>query len=587
MLLGIILISHINKEGFVPSFQQNTDNNSISNDILETINEDVTLRKLTLSNGNVHEFLYCSIMIDSSIFEKSSSIGKSHYSDAGGVIFTTFSQLVCDNVTFLSNVASIGGAIASISTKLYLITTKFTENMGLKYGGALYYTGSESDLPSDVLIIQNSNFSKNVGLYLGGAVFLYKPSECSISKCQFSSNEASISGGCIFANYAKLYAILCRFESNIVHNMNLEVIKNANLGTNAMIPRGGGSISFGAANSKNTYELLTQECCFINNSVTNGILFANGNPGDNVILDGSVIYTSKGDSIDIKKINTANSRYSIISKPIVTLIDIENGNDKCNYSDEKNGIVVNYSQPSPSNSAKETINQIPSPTKYTYVATPITRLSFLIYSPVNPSKKLNIPNISIPEYHPKISPRESSSSNDSTCSSSCSISLTRIETDTYTHTNQCNGNTNFTIFTWIKTETVISTYINIVTSDGIAIDGGSLTKNNIPLIIGISACVLIILIAIGITVAIIYKKGEITSSSTETYDNVMKVEQVNYSNDFTGYITNLNPLFSTQITGDDDPFRQDFEEKNEDENVMILGDLTFGASDSVENKISI
>jgi predicted outer membrane repeat protein len=126
----------------------------------------LTIDRLTVSNG---------------------SLNGAH---GGAVLVKSAAKLTITNTTFLGNVATIGGAIASDGTVLVTGTT-FVGNGSTNVGGALFIG------TSGLLDVANSTFTGNATTFAGGAIH-NSASEAMVASSTFSGNTATIEGGAIF-----------------------------------------------------------------------------------------------------------------------------------------------------------------------------------------------------------------------------------------------------------------------------------------------------------------------------------------------------------------------------------------------------
>lgn len=129
----------------------------------------------------------CAVSISNSIFEDCNSID-----DAGGAIYSIYSNLKVTNTNFTKCNGNFAGAICSLNSELIVEYSNFINNLARYEGGAIYKMyGSMS--------IKKSEFNGNAALN-GGAVFSDNCTYFEIKDSEFSSNEASGFGGAIFSN---------------------------------------------------------------------------------------------------------------------------------------------------------------------------------------------------------------------------------------------------------------------------------------------------------------------------------------------------------------------------------------------------
>ena len=127
------------------------------------------------------------IYITNTTFENSKS-----EDDAGGAIYSLYSDLRIKNSTFINCSANFGGAICSLNSDMIISYSNFTNNSAGYEGGAIYKMYGYVKLTS-------SNFTSNSALN-GGAFFVDNCTTLDIKDSNFILNEASGIGGAIFSN---------------------------------------------------------------------------------------------------------------------------------------------------------------------------------------------------------------------------------------------------------------------------------------------------------------------------------------------------------------------------------------------------
>ena len=182
--------------------------------------------------GSVCIYTKSVVMILNSLFQNNAATHK------GGAIYSQGKKLIVKsssfkNNTVCNNYVSCGGAISgydkiqqvqvpplknstagdvtdSIST-FYIFNCSFQRNMAKENGGAIHSKGVK-------LTIKSSSFSDNSAGQSGGAIFIVPLSSlslnCSILKCSFSQNKATLIGGAVSYTGKELFLKTSMFKSN-------------------------------------------------------------------------------------------------------------------------------------------------------------------------------------------------------------------------------------------------------------------------------------------------------------------------------------------------------------------------------------
>ena len=115
-------------------------------DLEGKVGVDVEIASAQASAKRVNQYYMSSVKIkDGLTFSKCYAFGAGPATGSGGAIFLSYSSLTSSNggiITFTQNIASVGGAICTLASPVYLNPPpKFEENVAYKYGGAIYFQG--------------------------------------------------------------------------------------------------------------------------------------------------------------------------------------------------------------------------------------------------------------------------------------------------------------------------------------------------------------------------------------------------------------------------------------------------------------
>ena len=145
----------------------------------------------------------------------------------GGAVFHGGNKLFVSNTAFEGNVAtgrinSMGGALftSSKQSNVKLFRCSFTKNKALRFGGAIFHTGSK-------LSAIYTNFKENAAVESsnssGGALFMSNSqSVVNVSWCYFKKNTASRYGGAVVCTGRKIHIRNSTFAENIVSSVSAE-----------------------------------------------------------------------------------------------------------------------------------------------------------------------------------------------------------------------------------------------------------------------------------------------------------------------------------------------------------------------------
>lgn len=390
---------------------------------------DTTLSGVYSSTQRTSEFYSSSITIkDSTQFIGNYAFGSAEAAGSGGAVFVANSMLTIDSdvptestltdrIKFISNQAILGGALATLSSPIYLYKTLFQNYAAMKYGGGIFFqtlltaeTAERMD-SSMQIIIKNSNFDSNTATEYGGAVAISSSFSSYFENCNIYDNHVSFAGAGLYvfnSNILKLFT--CNFYRNKINN---QVYRNfgSNLINNKQNlaktsyntrfrARGGGALCFVSDNrlgvpldslstSTNKRTIDSTHCCFAGNNADDTSTSFGDGPGHELMFDGLAKWTSVEDAIKGYKSTTFNLLVSHTAKG--WNVDSETAFEMALFAMSSDEYPNGYdwstdtrttpaeSQPVPareSNTGNANLtSSVPSPTKYTYVATAITALT--------------------------------------------------------------------------------------------------------------------------------------------------------------------------------------------------------------------
>lgn len=415
--------------------------------------------KLFSSNYQTSYFSSC-IHIIYCIFENNTGFGSLLTSGWGGSLFLYQCQCDISGCKFSSNAAACGGAVSTLETNIYIHendgkggNTIFVNNTAFLNGGALYCNGLKD---SGITFIVNTNFESNNASQTGGAIYIGIIKDLYVYNCKFSDNEAGHNGGAVMLrseddnDYFQPFFSYCTFERNRAGEVNKLAKENNTIVLGGPINQRIDFEGRGCAGLAMIFcSLFTAHCIFNNNSQTNG---------RRLVLDvRDTLQGISGVSMMLSNVNSWNSFHDCVpdyltytskkTKPQIVIHRSESQND-CRD-------IPNFYQipgTSPNSNRRNTVSNVPSPTTFTYHATPIiiTKLKTIIVTPCimtftptlsrPPTMKQEAKTPSIPPSPTAISVPEGYKS---------SVVLTNKTVETYTLVNH-----NTSVLTYIITEVV-------------------------------------------------------------------------------------------------------------------------------------
>ena len=369
----------------------------------EKIGIDTTI--LSTFNNEISQGYYrCSLSIDEVKFENCFAFGSGYSQGNGGAIFIGCGSLLIANKLslFSKNFAKIGGAICSFCSSLNIKNAQLLiETLLILLAVLCAFKDSfkktktkKTSFYSQSAIFnikgEGERFISNTAGELGGAIAVSIAAPCNIEGVSFIGNTAGHSGGAIYSSNAPLSLMSCNFIDNKAgvqssRGMNEEHsdVKLRSGEAPRFAVKGGGAICFYASkiNGINNVEnpvrnLYSDKCCFSGNSANCSVSFGGG-AGNTIMLSGHVTFSSFDDYINTSSIHISKNMNN--SKGYeVPLINIYNAKDeeKCSGSETSVYSEMNIVYPENKRTASSSVTFVPSPSKYTYRATPITELPY-------------------------------------------------------------------------------------------------------------------------------------------------------------------------------------------------------------------
>lgn len=406
--------AHIQKES-TPSFQEVKLDVNHTETKLVFIDTETKLHGTIINSGKRSEFYRSSIVInDKTEFSNNYAFCAGSAAGIGGAIFISFSMLTCgenvESIIFKKNEASVGGGIASLSSAVYLDKVTFSGNTAFKYGGAIYYQGFVPSLittpPGAMKIVtQDCTFRNNAAYELGGAVAAFHALEVYQERSLITKNSANLAGaGMYISNTENIKLYQCYIYSNLIKSSLYRQFGNENpfsskskglqlhelqdLPAPTFSYRGGSGL-FVASNSNSGRKdiqtvIYTHHNCISGNNPGTTVSLQD-KTGNDILFVGSIKWTSYEDNIN--GINSTDDMNNIVffsnetSKGETEFIKLNSASivEKCNgntdYAAAKPITVgpKKVNRQVPNNDAVDKTSEIPNPTKFTYVATPITK----------------------------------------------------------------------------------------------------------------------------------------------------------------------------------------------------------------------
>lgn len=402
LLLFLSFIQQIKSHG-TPSFFDSSQQSYKLSQIDPRINADTTIESHNNSTyRGDYDFFYCTATVNNSEFTQCFAFGSNIAGPNGGAMYFFGSAVNIQSSHFEQNEAADGGALCFIQSNVYLggnTANKFNSNKAYCAGGAILFEGNyyktNPENYINKLYIFNYNFTNNQAYQTGGALQIELQSNAYLQGVTMESNKAADNGGAIYAKDTDLSI----FQSYILKNQagaKLTVGADTKFNTSSLnfnetyslhfAGRGCGGIAFlSSLTNTETCALTTQKTCFALNKMIDGITkplestSEKSIGGNDIMLENSVSWNSIRDYFQ----NAENAWVYIGKKENMKVQNyLTNSTDtlinKCYINDSTslpNNSTVNPYFASPSNpTGYPETTDLPSPSNYTYVATPITRL---------------------------------------------------------------------------------------------------------------------------------------------------------------------------------------------------------------------
>lgn len=551
------------------------------------------------------------------------AFGSGRSSGSGGAIHCCQCVLDIKSVDFQQNQAAAGGAVCSISSAFLLEKSTFDQNVAHKYGGCIYFQGSyDKDeqasgsvlSPNVKLLGMFNKFTNNKASELGGVLAVSIAIEVDMYECLFLSNKCAFGGGAISAtNVDEMNLRACRFGLNSVNAADKDTISRAatlartkdftghnaetidNTFPNEKIPthfkgRGGGAICFVSDSKKGALPntkvqnpqrrfLRTIECCFYSDSATTtGQTFGNG-VGNEILLEGWAKLISYQDYISGHNDDTyyqgkISQAVSCVNNgwgenaAVIQVEQFTNFTDASacrTFDGTESTSTYNETQIQFANGERNVeskTNNVPEPTTFTYVATPITKLPQATSSSYPPLPMYDFPKGNS-ELYSKFQSFLISVTQQNDQPSFISIYTKVKDQPTRTVPPQTQDQPNRTVppQTQDPSKNVEPNHPQVPKQTSSShLQEGPPSTNKLPnwAFIAIAAGLLALIALVALIIFLTRKKDE-ESSTSAVEMNEETVVSTPDSN--TATLTNDNPLWTTSVVGEsDDPFKNDFEE---------------------------
>lgn len=349
----------------------------------------------TKINSTLETFLYSSLNVHNSYFAYLTSFGRDIFPIGGGAIFASHSRVVVKNHNkskdfgFYYNKAPLGGALLLTNCESFINQVNFIQNKAFLTGGAIYADKLEPKFTE--LLIFDSIFENNSADDVGGAIACMFMNESYIDSCFFIGNDARMRGGAIFIQLTKSSIFDSVFKLNTAGNIidpERGTAKFINKETNKKYllddsyhfrGRGGAAIYYmGDISNESSPVLYTQNTCFMNNQAHRGTDLGERaqRAGHHIMFDLCCKWDSYHDSFFGPSFdqNVAHvNREFRNSTLIVNYLPQNNTNCQGEVIEQKPPIQISFAEKINKEDDSKTIS-VPSPSKYIYQATPITKL---------------------------------------------------------------------------------------------------------------------------------------------------------------------------------------------------------------------
>lgn len=369
-----------------PSFQEIPSESNFEG-YTQRIGIDITLNQnISSTYRNSQDFYSSSITIENAKFDNLNAFGGDFAGPLGGAIYTYMSNMLVQGSTFCNCKASTGGSILTIETNILMMKTKIDSNIACNDGGGIYFQGSSSS--QITLQIVETSFLNNIAFASGGAICVESQSNVYLQNVQAFYNQAHIQGGALFVANSDINIFYSKFQKNIAghttFNTGHKTIKFT-FGMPRFTARGCGGFAHIASN-QGKYTIHTNNNCFRDNYMINGAIStldikkpnqtSDDNIGKDVMIENNTFWISIEDQIgDYLFLSSEFTKWMFTGNQ--TKCDEEVGSNTTFFSTLMEGKTYtngttkfDYARSS-NNAPDATVSSVPSPTGYTYYATPI------------------------------------------------------------------------------------------------------------------------------------------------------------------------------------------------------------------------
>lgn len=373
-LMFFILAVSTCSQSQTPSFQ-----NELDLDDTPDLSRIYFSKIISISNNMKYRYEYhgCRITVTKATFENNIGFGFATTPECGGAIFTCLSVITLENENnFTNNSASVGGAAAFLETHVFIQNSTFSKNKGYKHAGAIYFQGNNTLYYR--LNVYKSLFIENNGTNSGGAIYVSLIQTLFIDDCIFKKNHVRLSGGALQIDNSDAQIQNTRFVENqckkeiIYGKMGIYLAGLRAHGGGAIAMIGGDLKKQGPLSEQKGCELITSKCCFSKNSAENGNNFE-GFPCHDILFEGKAKWASNEDTMigNSRSVNIGKHlwRDSILEQKILKKGEGSN----CQVEDFGMAKEAVTDISNKNNHEASNTFDLPSPSSYTYVATPITQ----------------------------------------------------------------------------------------------------------------------------------------------------------------------------------------------------------------------
>jgi len=173
---------------------------------------------LSISSNNQMRVLYIATSFEEvSISGLTIRDGYAHLAGYGGVgagIYATNTKLTLEDVAFINNSATYGGAICTYYVNLNIVDSKFESNSAETQGGAIWYYGTSSKTMGSEFSITGTEFVNNTAQISGGAIYLKSTANAATIDSSTFENNSAVYGGALYQVSGSVEIIDTLFTAN-------------------------------------------------------------------------------------------------------------------------------------------------------------------------------------------------------------------------------------------------------------------------------------------------------------------------------------------------------------------------------------